>query len=96
LAHDSGMPELIVTASIIEAAPARFVVVVSSAPAQSETSTHTDVEIADAATLDEARGMMRRLIGEVVDRAERRGDRVRQVKRIVPAVASDSKAGVSS
>jgi hypothetical protein len=78
------MPELIVTASIIEAEPARFVVVVSSAPAQAETNTHTDVEIGDATTLDEAKAMMRRLIGEVVDRAERRGDRVERVKRVVP------------
>jgi len=78
------MPELVVTASVIEAAPARFVVVISSAPAQQDTSTHTDVEIGDASTLEEARTIMRKLIGEVVDRAERRGDRIRRVKRILP------------
>ena len=78
------MAELVVTASIIEAAPARFVIVVSSAPEKPDTNTHTDVEIGDASTLDEAKDVMRRLIGEVVDRAERRGDRVGRVKRIVP------------
>jgi len=82
------MPELIVTASIIESAPDRFVVVVSSAPAERHTETHTDVEMGDATSLGAAREMMRRLIGDVVDRAERRGDRVRHVKRIAPAPAA--------
>ena len=79
------MPELVVTASIIESAPDRFVVVVSSAPAERHTETHTDVEMGDAPSLDAAKTMMRRLVGAVVDRAERRGDRVRRVKRILPA-----------
>jgi len=83
------MAELVVTASIIEAAPARFVVVVSTAPTQSDTQTHTDVEIADASTIAEAKVAMRKLIGEVVDRAERRGDRVGRVKRILPNPSDD-------
>jgi len=91
------MPELIVTASIIESAPDHFVVVVSSAPSHKQTDTHTDVEMGDAANLDEAKVMMRRLVGDVVDRAERRGDHVRRVKRIVPtARVTDPQAGAGS
>jgi len=81
------MPELVVTASIIEESELRFVVVVSTAPRESDTNTHTDVEIGDAASLTEAKTVMRRLIGDVVDRAERRGDTVARVKRLLPSPA---------
>jgi len=74
----------VVTARVTEVAPSRFVVVVSTAPAQLDERAHTDLEILDASTLAEANKLMFRLIGEVVDRAERRGDRIRHVKREIP------------
>ena len=84
LEHHSRMPELLVTASIIEQSPSHFMVVVSSSAVGAESDVRTDVEIADASTRAEADAAMRRLIGTVVDRAERRGDRVQRVRRVLP------------
>ena len=78
------MPELVITASIIQESPSHFTIVVSSAPAVPDGGTQTDIEIADALTRADADKMMSKLIGTVVDRAERRGDKVMRVRRVLP------------
>jgi hypothetical protein len=77
------MPNLVVIARIIEHAKDLFVVVVSTTPAApTESQTVTDVEITDVRTRDEAIVRQNKMIGAIVDRAQRRGDQIVRVRRL--------------
>jgi hypothetical protein len=80
------MVELVIIALLVEESPSHFVLVVSSAGATpSDTDTHTDVEIADAETREDAEVTRRRLVGLIADRVLRRGDTVQRVRWIQSA-----------
>jgi hypothetical protein len=74
------MPEVVVTASLFKHADDHFIVVVSTASAEGARKTQTDVRIEDAPSLENGVALRRRIVAEVVDRAERRGDQVRHVR----------------
>jgi len=85
------MPKLTITARIVKHAEGHFVAIVSSAPTGSDdnSSTRTDLEMADAPTYQDAITKQNRLVGAIVDRALRRGDVILKVQRLPSAAIPD-------
>lgn len=83
------MPSLIITARIVKHADGHFVAIVSSAPkgGDDNSSSRTDLEMADATTYQDAVTKQNRLVGAIVDRALRRGDVILKVQRVPSATA---------
>jgi hypothetical protein len=77
------MAKLVLWARIVQHTPNHFAVVVSPAPSDpAQTIRATDLELADARDLVQATTLRDRLIGNVVDDVQMRGDEIVQVKRL--------------